>query len=127
MRHTALVLVLLLTGCLAVQEPHNPAKRKKKKSDTAPVASAARAEEKKEDEEPAPDLGPVLSKVELMKQMFLMQKDLKAQLLQMSSELSQEELAELNEWLKQYGVQIQRKKCENPDHDHGAGRNSEVY
>ena len=65
--------------------------------------------------------------VETMKQLFLAHRDLKQQVLKMAEDLSDEELSELNEWLQQFGVQIQRKKCEDPLHDHSKRRESRVY
>lgn len=114
MRPFVLSMILLLCGCLSVQEPHNPMKKAKKKpapveeATTAPVETSAPAR-------PAPaPLG--LDSVTLMKEMFLVQRDLNQQILKMAEELSEIELMEINQWLRQYGVQIQ-KKVKKPSHD----------
>ena len=111
MRYLVASLVLVFSGCLAVQEPHNPTA---KPEGVASVASASAAPV---DSAPAPEPEPALprpSKVELMKSMFLAHLDLKAEVLKMAETLSEEELAELNEFLSDYGVQIQRVKKRKP-------------
>jgi len=99
MRYIVISLLLLASGCLAVQEPHNPTK---KPEGVAPVSSASAA--------PVESEVPTPSRVDLMKAMYSAQRDLNQQILQMAGSLTEEELAEFNEWLEQFGVQLQRKK-----------------
>lgn len=122
---TVSLAALLLAGCLSTQSSVNPMKRKgKKKAEAAPVASEAVAEPK-----PAPKLPELnLDKVGLMKEMFLVQRDLNKQILKMAEALSEVELMEFNLWLKQYGVQLKAKRCTDPTHDHSKpGHKSRVY
>ena len=119
MRVVLLSMVLILGGCLATQPPHNPLKKKEKE---APVVSAKVAVKPKAKPKPEPELAPELplNKVELMKEMFLVQQDLKAQVLKLAEDLSDEELAELNRFLTDYGVTIHRKLVPKPSPDRRA-------
>jgi len=122
MRFMLTILLLLLCGCLAVQPPHNPMESSES---VAPITSqsVASVESKTESEASVPASPPSLdpprsglgeSTVELMKEMFREQRERARQLLRMASKLSAEELAELNIWLQQYGVQLDRKPGDVP-------------
>ncbi len=103
MRYLLLVLVTIFCGCVATQPPHNPLTKPDPVKE-APVEPAV----------PAVPATPALSGVELMKEMFLTQRDMKAQILKLAETLTDEELAGLNEWLVQYGVQIRRPERSKP-------------
>lgn len=120
MRFAVLSLVLALVGCLATQEPHNPTKRPEDAS-TAPVKSSADAAPAE-----APESAPLptLTRVQTMKRLFLQRKAaaeaveaLQARFMSLAEGMTSEELAELNDFLKQHGVQLHRK-CQNPNHNH---------
>lgn len=113
MRLSVLIPIVLLCGCLSVKEPHNPMKRTKKpeSASTAPVETSTSTTAPS-----APQAPLELDSVALMKEMFLVQKDINQQILKMAEELSELELMELNLWLKQYGVQIQ-KRVRQQSHD----------
>ena len=108
MRALFVTLLLALTGCLGTPTPKNPMKKKA----TALVSSAAPAKpaappQAAPDDPPRLDLD--LDKVELMKEMFLLQRDLNQQILKMAATLSEVELIELNQWMQQYDVHIEKK------------------
>jgi len=111
MRYVLLSVVLTLCGCLGTQPPANPLE---KAASTAAVPSAAPAAVDAPMPAPPPPLLPETDKVELMKEMFLVQRDLNQQLLKMAEDLTADELLELNEWLEQFGVQIQRRRVRKP-------------
>jgi hypothetical protein len=110
MRFYFFALLIVLTGCLAAQTPHNPMKPE---ADVAPVESATQADPAPVAPDPAPEPLPDLAlpgmRVELMKEMFQAQLSLNAEILKMAELITEEELCELNEWLLQYGVQIERR------------------
>lgn len=117
MRIAMLSLVVFLGGCLAVQPAHNPMKKGKKAKQEAAAPVAAKAEKPAAAPElglPELDLPPAIDKVELMKEMFLVQQDLKAQVLKLAEDLSEAELAELNKFLGKRGVTIERKRVPKP-------------
>jgi len=123
MRVVLLSMVLILGGCLATQPPHNPLKKEKKEvAVVAPEAPVAPPEKP----EAAPGLRlPELPKtgidrVELMKEMFLVQQDLKSQILKLAESLSDEDLAELNRFLSERGVTIERKRVPKSSPDRRA-------
>lgn len=124
----ALSLTLALAGCLAVQEPHDPTARPSAAPVTseaapAPVQSKAPATASGPEEQTLSDVRKefeALSTVEKMKQLFTLKKTLEKQFMELAPTLSVEELAELNAWLEQHGIQLHRK-CQNPNHDHSGG------
>jgi len=137
MRPVLVVLLLILVGCLASEEPRNPMKRPatdvapvaSKNSEVAPVASKDAPEQVEPDEAPESEqdlmerLGE-MDKVSLMKEMFLLQlnltedakeliearDELNTGILNLSKELTQKQMDEFNLWLRPYGVQIERRR-----------------
>ena len=109
MRVAMLIMVLLLAGCLSTQPAKNPLKAKKPKAEK-------KAEKDKSDDEAALLFG--VDKVELMQQMYLLQKDMNDRILQLAEHLPPDELKELNEFLAPYGTRLRAKICEDPSHDH---------
>jgi len=99
MRAFFVILLMSLSGCLGTQSSHNPLKKTKAKG-VAPVSAPASIP-------PAPM--PELDRASLMKEMFLVQRDLNHQILKMAEALSEIELMEFNEWLAQYGRQLRLK------------------
>lgn len=136
MRPVLIVLLLILVGCFASEAPRNP--MKKRAPSVAPVRSktpaAAPVKPAKPAKPVAPDEAPEdqsfldefgeLDRVALMKEMFLLQRDLgkdakeaveskdelNARLLKLSALLTQKQMDEFNKWLFQYGVQIERRR-----------------
>ena len=92
MRLTLLGLSLLLAGCLSTQTPTNTVK----KEDT--IASVSINAPKRP-----------LRTVDRMKDMYLAQKLLNEDILKLAVVLTQKEFEELNLWLRQFGVQLQKK------------------
>ena len=111
MRAIYVVLIMALAGCLVAQSPHNPIKKIGNTEETLAdviVLKAATSDA----ELPRIDLN--IDKVEPMKEMFLVQRDINRQILKMAEQLSEVELMDINLWLQQYGVQIQRKQTQKP-------------
>mgnify|MGYP005640802651 FL=1 len=127
MRHIYGVLIISLAGCLAVESSHNPGKQRalaaqkllakaKLKSKVKPkpkVKSKPKPEVKSKVSIPdikfPPDIGLSDDKVGFMKELFRIQHRINQKILKMAEDLSDVELMNMNLWLRQYGVQIQRK------------------
>jgi hypothetical protein len=121
MRVVLLSMVICLGGCLASQTSHNPLK---KKASVAPVAS-----ETPEAAEPEAAPPRILSRVEMMQELFLTQLDMNAQILKLAEGMSPAELKEINEFLAPFGTELTPKKgCDNPNHGHDVPkRRSEAF
>jgi len=111
MRAVVMILLLSLAGCLGTLTPNNPMKKKS----VAPISSEAVAPvapvAAKAASDPIPDFPPEvdLDRIDLMKKMFLTQRNLNRQILKTAESLSEIELMNFNLWLSQYGRQIKRK------------------
>jgi len=106
MRAVLLSMVICLGGCLAAQPDHNPLKGGKAQKGEAVVAPKASEKPK------------ALTRVGMIKEMFLMQLELNAQILKMAEGVTPAELKDLNEFLLPFGNELQPKVCTNPNHDH---------
>jgi hypothetical protein len=127
------ILVILFAGCLAVESSHNPVKQRalaaKKLLARAKLKHKVKAKLKsnvklKSKSKPKlevkpkismpdikfpPDIGLSEDKVGSIKELFLIQHRINQKILKMAKDLSDLELININLWLRQYGVQIQRK------------------
>jgi len=118
MRFTLCLIPLMLVGCLSSGSPANPMKCGK----AAPVSSADAVA-------PAPTLPPAplsltspppaWDGIEEIKVLFELWKSLEPKMLKLAHELSDEELSDLNDWLRPQGSEIKRT-CTDPTHDHGS-------
>ena len=127
MRSAILVVVLSMYGCLAVSEPHNPVKKRSiapvRSATAAPLVTSTKASSKSPVSEAPKTLEDArreflkLSRVDRMKALFDLKQELQNQFLKLAEGLTEDELAELNEWLSERGTRLQRR-CDNPNHDH---------
>jgi Tfp pilus assembly protein PilP len=105
MKYSLLVLVLILGGCNAVQNAEEGI--------TNPVTGVSKAATTKVKEEILEE--PVgASRLELIKRLFLMRRDLGERVLQMASGLTDEQFDDLNEWMSHYGVQLKKRLVSTP-------------
>lgn len=113
MRLIYTLVLLALAGCLATQNPHNPVKKTPSSSKKVVAEAPVKTKPATADAELSrTDLD--IDRVELVKEMFLVQRDINHQILKLAEQLSQVELMDINLWLQQYGVQIKRKQVEKP-------------
>jgi len=101
MRVSLVLIPLLLTGCLS---SHHPAVKPvtAQKLGPAPLTVAT----------PPPGYH-----IERIKELFDLWQGLKPKILKLAHDLDDEELEELNEWLRPQGTEIKRT-CTDPSHDH---------
>ena len=111
MRFAVLISTMLLVGCLSTQPAHNPLKREK--ADASPVKAAPNDVKKPR---PVPRDPKSLEKLDLMKEMYLLQSALNEDILKMCGSLTPLELAEFDAWLSQFSVRLHkfRKRIPHP-------------
>jgi hypothetical protein len=111
MRVAMLFMVLLLGGCAATQPAKNPLKAEKPKAEK-------KSKESKEEKEAKFIVPFEIDKVELMQEMYLLQKDMNDRILLLAEQLTPDELKEFNEFLAPYGTELRGRLCDDPTHDH---------